>query len=579
MKKTLRLIFLTQLLSGLLPCALGQIPDKVSQRDLWRTRADVLTGALLKDSSKKDTLDHALITAKLGDLWWETDQVRANAWIEKSVDAICFYSPDKSKGESDKFFRVARQVLALVSNHNKKQAIRLSQVLSESENGTDSDKKQNAEALVEEALRIVKENPKGAADLGVEALYLGFPSKAAALSWALRRYNPELANQFFRAAFATLAASPDRSKLYVMEPIAFPENLSAEFPVNLRPPPDLRLSFLNFVADYLNQLQLKFSSGAIPSCAGEAVFTMRLEKGFAEMLPKRADAVRQIINICVGNQSQQVRDLITKTSTSSDVDELLEEADQLQDNSGLRANYLFKAALAATQQKKFLRSIEILNRMNDEERKANMDLWQELRWEAGAGLAVARFKEGDSAGANQTLKEIPEELRAIGQITFVLQFSGNDVTSYQVCVELLNDSRRGIIKSDLPFARKSSYWLTVIKLFSNYKMSTEAAETFREVVAGFNSSRSDGTDAQNLAATNSLIADAKRILPGFSLSLLETEESSIVESTSLLKDENARTEINFELLKVMLKKCESLKLELDKIEKAKGKDSKLNNPR
>jgi len=575
MTKTLRSIFLAQVLSSFV-CAFGQAPDKVSERDLWRTRADLLTDALLKDSSKRDTLDHAVIIAKLGDLWWETDQSRANAWLEKSVDAICFYSPDKSKGENEKFFRAARQILSLVSNHNKKQANRLSQVLSQSESATENDRKQNAQTLIEEALRIVKDDPRSATALGMQALNLGFPANADRLSWALRRYSPEFANQFFRAALSDLAASPDRSKLYVMEAIAFPENLSADFPANLRPPADLRLSFLSFLADYLTQLQLRFTSGEVSTCAGEAVFTLRLEKAFTEMLPKRADAVRQVINICIGKQSQQVRDLVTKTDASNDVDELLKRADELRD-SGLRASYLFKAALAANQQKNFAKSIEILEKMNDDERKSNPDFWQELRWEAGANLAVARFKEGDFAGANQILKEIPDPLRPHGQITFALQFSPNDLTSYQVCVDLLNDARRGIVKSDLPFARKSNYWLNLIKLFSNYKMSREATETLREVVTGFNSSRSDVNDApQNTAMANRLIADSKRILPGFSLSLLETDESSVVESISLLKDENARTEINFQFLEVMLKKCETLRLELDKMEKAGA--GKLKNP-
>ena len=172
MTKTLRSIFLAQVLSSFV-FAFGQAPDKVSERDLWRTRADLLTDALLKDSSKRDTLDHAVIIAKLGDLWWETDQSRANAWLEKSVDAICFYSPGKSKGENEKFFRAARQILSLVSNHNKKQANRLSQVLSQSESATENDRKQNAQTLIEEALRIVKDDPRSATALGMQALNLG----------------------------------------------------------------------------------------------------------------------------------------------------------------------------------------------------------------------------------------------------------------------------------------------------------------------------------------------------------------------------------------------------------------------
>jgi hypothetical protein len=561
MKKILGLALVIHLLSIF---AFGQDAATLLERDVWRTRAAILTSSLLKDAAKNDALDRALLMAQLSGLWWESDQNQANTWIEKSVDAIAFYSADEAKEHREKFFGVARQVLNLISNHNKKQSTRLSEILSKSEDIPDKEKNLNAEALIEQALNIVKEDPNRAADLGFRALYLGFPSNADRLSWALRRNNPELANRFFRAALSNLSASPDRTKLYSMESIAFPENISRDFPANLRPPVDLKLLFLNFVADYLYQLQLRFSSRAISSCADEAVFTVRLEKGFAELLPQKSDAVKQAINICLGNQSQQLRELVADTSTAGDVDELLKKADENHEKTLFRANYLIKAASAAYQQKEFAKSIEILDKMNGEEKKANFEFWEELRWESGAGFAVAEFKEGDVTAASKTLKDVPDALRPLAQITFVFQFSPEDITCYQFCVDLLNDARRGIVKSELPFTRKSSYWLNLVKLYSNYKLQTEAAGTFREIIVAFNSSRSDDTQTKNEAASNQLISDSKRIVPGFSLALFETNEDSIFESVSLIKDEKPRKQMNLEFLKMMLKKYQSLNLELEK---------------
>jgi hypothetical protein len=563
MKKIFNLLLVVCLLSGF---AFGQDTTKLFERDFWRTRADILTSNLLKDASKNDALDRALLMAQLSDLWWESDQNQANMWIEKSVDAIYFYPAEEAKAQREKFFRVTRQVLSLISAHNKKQSTRLSEILSKSEDISDNEKNLNAEALVEQALQIVKENPNKAAELGFRAFNLGFPTNAHKLSLELQRYNPALANQFFRVAFSNVSASPDRIKLYGMQYIAFPEGNNPNFPRNLKPPVELKTLFLNFVADYLSQLQIKFSSKLISSCSDEAVFAIKLKNYFTELLPQKSDIVRQAIDICLVNLSQEGKQLLAQTNTykTSNVDELLNQADKIQNDTLFRANYLFKAATSANQQKLFAKSIQILEKMTDEERKIDTEFWEELRFDSGAGLAVAEFKEGNVAVADKTIKDIPDKLRPLAQVTFVLQFSPEDITCSQFCVELLSDARRGIVKSELPFTRKSSYWLNLVKSYSNYQLQTEAAEVFREIVVAFNSFMLDNTPTKNDAASNKLIAASKRIIPDFSPTLFETKENSIFESINLLKDEKPRTQINLEFLKMILKKYNSFKLELEK---------------
>lgn len=563
MKKISSLIFIIHLLSTF---AFGQDAANLLERDLWRTRADILTSNLLKDASKGDSLDKALLMAQLSDLWWASDQNLANTWIEKSVDAISFYPTEEAKAQSGKFFRITRQVLSLISSHNKKQSTRLSEILSKSADISDNEKNLNADALIEQALLFVKENPNKAAELGFRAFNLGFPTNAYKLSLELRRYNPNLANQFFRVAFSNVLTSPDRTKLYQMYNLAFPEDNIPNFPQNLKPPIELKTLFLNFVADYLNQLRFRFSSKLIPSCSDEAVFAIKLKNYFTELLPQKLDVVQQAINVCLVNHSQESKQILAQAYTpqNAHVDELLEQADKIQNNAFLRAKYLLKAAFAANQQKKFAKSIEILEKMNDEERKLDIEFWEELRFDSGAGLAVAEFKEGNVAVADKTINDIPDALRPLAQITFVFQFSPEDITCTQFCVELLKDARRGIIKSELWFTRKSSYWLNLVKLYSYYKLQAEAAEVFREIVFAFNSYITDNTLTKNDAASNQLIADSKRIIPSFSPTLFETQENLIFESVSLLKDEKPRIQIILVFLKIVLKKYDSFKVELEK---------------
>jgi len=575
MKRLFNLILVSYLLSIF---AFGQDETKLLELQLWRIRADTLTNNLLKDAAKGDALDRALLLAQLSDLWWESDRNQANTWIEKSVDTIYFYPSDDVKAQSEKFFRVLRQILALISAHNPKQSNRLLEILSKTDDISEKEKNSNADALIEFALQIVKTNPDKAAELGTRAFSFGYPKEFYKLSWELRRYNATLADKFFRTAFSYVAAAPDYEKLYGMQLAALPESVVPNFPPNLKPPIRLRTLFLNFLADYLTQQQLRFSSKSISSCSSEATLVSRLQNYFAELLPQKTAIVQQNINICLANQSREAQQLTTNTTTpkSSNVDELLKQADEIHDNPLIRVNYLFKAVLAANQQKNYAKSIQILESMNDDERKVDMEFWEELRFDSGAGLAVAQFKDENLAGASKTLRDVPDAIRPLAQITFVLKCSPEDVSSYPFCVELLNDARRGIIKSELPFTRKTSYWFNLVKLYSNYKSQTEAAEVFREIAVAFNGSLSDDTPKITDAVSDQLISDAKRIIPMLSPILLEVQENSIFESIGLLKQEKARVQVNLAFLKMALRKYQSLSLEIQKKPETKSTPTRAN---
>lgn len=541
-------------------CLLGhaQDPTKSLERDQWRARADTLTNNLLRDAAKTDALDRALLIAQLSDSWWESEQTQANTWIEKSVDTIVFYPSAEAKQQRAKYLDTAREVLALIFTRNRKQASRLTDILSKPEEDVpDNERQFNSEALITQALGIVKTNPAAATKLALRAFSLRFPTNAWKLALELRRNNPNLANQIFSAAFSTLSTAPDTQKMHAMIRIAFPDLDNSDFPPKLLPPRELRISFLNFVADYLYQRQLKFSSKAIPSCSNEATLAGKLRTYFSEWLPLKSEMVEHSVNICVSKQTKQL--LNRFDAATNDVDELLKEADRIEGEPVVRANFLIRAALAALVQNKFATAIEILEKMTDDERKVAGDFWDEIRVVSAARLAVVEFKEGDIAGANKTLRKLSDARRPLGQIGFVYQFSPEDEACYQFCVDLLNESRAGITKSELPFPKKTSEWLTLVKLYSRYKLQTEAAEVFKEMVIAFNSSKLDDD-----TALNHLISESKRIVPDFALSLFETNEDRMVEAVSLISDQKVRRELNLQFLKVMLEKYRLLKVELEK---------------
>ncbi len=561
-----RIVLTVFLIYSLIIFAIGQEDTSLGQRELWRTRADTITNRLLKEASNLDSLDRAVLLAQLGDLWWEFDKNQSNAWIEKSVDTIFFYPSEEIKSKSEKFFQTTRQILSIISNRNQKQSNRLIEILSEADKVVDKEKNVNADSLIEFALQIVKENPTKATQIGTLALRVGSPKEFYKLSWEIRRYNPTLANQFFRTAFSSVTASRNLEMLQSMQLAAFPENFVPNFPPNLTPPRELRTEFLNFLADYIVQQQYNFVSKSIQSCANEAVLVSRVKNQFVELLAPKSGVVQQAIDMCLAGQNQKLTQIQSQTASlkTSNIDELLKLADEVEDAPNIRGVYLFKAALAANQQKKYAFSIKILESMREKERELFVGDWEELRHDSAAGLAYTQFKDNDLSGALETIKNVPDRLRPFAQVGFVLKISPEDTSVYSFCVEQLNNARRGFIKSELSFTKKTSYWLNLVKLYSNYKLQTEAAEVFRELAVAFNSSLSDNNTAANDIASSQLIADSKRIIPTLLPTLLEAQENSILESVSLLKQEKPRVQINLTFLKLALKQYKSFNSESPK---------------
>jgi hypothetical protein len=553
-----RSLLLVYLICSLVIVTSGQAENSSGQREIWRTRAETFTLHLLKDASKSDSLDRALLLTQLGDLWWEFDKNQSNTWIEKAVDTMFFYSSEEIKSDSERFFQTTRQILRIISNRNQKQSDRLVKILSEADKFIDKEKNTNADSLIEHALQTLKENPSKAFQLGILALRAGQPKEFYKLSWELRRYNPVLANQFFRTVLSGIMVSGDLEMLNSMQLASFPENFVPEFPPNLAPPKELKTEFLNFLADYAVRQHYKLVSKSIQSCAVEANIVSRVRNQFIALMPQKIEIVQQALDFCLAGQNQKLTQTQSQTASlkTSDIDELLKLADEVEDTPNVRGVYLFKAALSANQQKKYVLSIKILESMSEEERAIFADNWEDLRHDSAALLAYIQVRDGDSSGALETIKNVPDKLRPLAQVGFVMQFSPQDVVTYSFCIERLNEARRGFIKSELPFAKRTSYWFNLVKLYSNYKMQTEAAEVFRDITVAFNNSLSDNSPKNNVISIQ-LAADSKRIIPTLSPTLLESQENSIHETIASLKQEKPRIEINLAFLEVALRQYKS----------------------
>lgn len=532
--------------------AFGQKNDALTEKLLWRTRADTVTGNLLKELPKISELKRALLLAEIGRHWWKTDPSQSNAWFEKSVDTVFFYSFDAASSEKKEYFETTRNILAILANRNQKQADRLIKILTSTEKNAENEKETNADSLIKYALQIVRENPEKAAQVGILALRTGHPTEYHKLIWELRRHNAPLADRLFREAFSMAKSSRDYSLLQGIQLAVLPESQLDDFPISLSAPTQQKIEVLNFFADYIVQLQANYKAKIIAGCRNEAFLVFRSKKIFDALLPQKAGIVQQAIDVCLDRQTQNSFDAFVKSEREQTVEELLKAADDSRDNRLSRTAYLTKAVLLGAKQKSYALVIKIINDLTEEDYVQDAEFWEQMRYDAAGNLAYLQYQESDLQGSGRTLENVPAAYRPFAQMIFVLRFPAEDVSSYGYRVEILAQARRGFIKSEKSFILKSSYWFQLVKIYSNNRLQDEAAAVFKEIVSAFNNAFSE-------KQVNSPRIDSDVISRVFSASLIEAQDNLIFETASLLNESESRRSVNLAFLKIALQKYESIK--------------------
>lgn len=531
--------------------AFGQNDELEIQKNVWRLRAETITGNLLKETTKISNLECALLFAKLGELWWKHDQNVANAFFEKAVDTIFFYSPNNKKNDKKEYFSASRNILLVVGNHSPKQANRLTKILSETDKEFEDERNLNADVLMKYALQIVRENPNQAFQIGIIALRTGVPKEFYKLIFELRRNNRNLADRLFREAFSITKTSPSYDMLQGIQLAVLPESITTNFPSEISATTQQKTEVLNFLADFLVELSAKKRVKAISSCSSEAILVSRSMKFFETLLPQKAGIVRQAIDFCVESQNQGVFENLADPANSFDIDELLSLAEKNKDNFLLRIAYLTKAAILANNQEKYALVLKIVNGLTEEDLASDEEFWQSLRYNAAGNLAYIQFQEGNSQIALRTFQYVPQDYQPFAGMIFINKFSLEDNSSYGFRVKVLEEIRNGFLESERPFTEKSNYWFQLIKIFADYKLETQASEVFKEIVKSYN-------EFIFKQKENKTQIESNEILTAFSATLLEDQENSIFETVGLISESKSRLTANLAFLKITLQKLESL---------------------
>jgi hypothetical protein len=499
------------------------------QSDIWKTKTDSATDALLREMPKLDALQRGTLYAQLGDLWWEFDKVRSNAWFEKAVDSVVYYPIEDAKTNIERFYTATSQILRSISTRNQKQSDRLVKLLSEADSV--SDKNSNPDVLIEFACLIVKSNPVRAYQIGVSAFNKAQPNNFHKLYWNLRRYSPGLADKFIELALSSAAASPNSQINSNLKTAVFPEISIPNAPVDIISSDQIKINILNYLGNYILQLQGKSSVDTTINCEAEAATVSSLNRFFSALLPQKEPLVSQAVSNCFAKQNgpRNLSAAGTEAIKKGTVEELLDLAKEAKEDTKLRSFYLLRAVSLANDLKQYKRALEILGGMTEEERKTDSDFWEELQVTVASGFAYDQFKNNDSPGAIKTLESVSLENRAFAKIGFVKKFSPENVGSQEFCISQIIEANRDIVRSEKSFDEKAGYWFQIVKTFADYKIYDSASETLKDIFVSANKSKPPVTFS---------IDRIKSILsPAF----LENQEESIANAVNLIENGSSRT--------------------------------------
>jgi hypothetical protein len=445
-----------------------------SEYQLWLVRTQTLTADLLKDAADLTSMQRAVLWVKLAQRWWREDPKRGRTWITNAIDVVEQVPNKETPQEREDRLDTARVLLTIVTPLDQKPAKRLLTVLA-SDKSTDNERSAAANALIDAAVAVVKDDPKRAAELGALALRTGQPSNNIRdLLFPLRAWDPKLADSLFIQALSLVKQGPPGRLLNSLLYVAFPaqRGISDDVPV---PPDPLRIELLQVLVDLL-------ARPAGDKC-GVVIWISPLFTEIERLLPKQWPVVRQAINQCRSTSTspleQRQIDDATRTQPLDTVESFLKAAADAKDTE-VRTDYQYRAANLAVEHKDYERAIKLLEDMPKEVRS---DSWDLHRWQWAADGAIEHYKNRRFGEMNLMLDAVPPDFQPLAKTAFVQWLPEQAGSETGPIIQILNDALKGLRRSNIP--EKYHWYFGLLRSTIKYQPA-EANAVLKDAIASLN---------------------------------------------------------------------------------------------
>ena len=445
-----------------------------SEYQLWLVRSQNLTTDLLKDAADLNSMQRAVLWVKLAQRWWREDPKRARTWITNAIEVVEQVPNKETPREREDRLDTARVLLTIVTPFDQKFAKQLLTVLAP-DNSTDYERSAIANAFIDAAVAVVKDDPKRAAELGTLAFRTGSPNNnIRELLFPLRERNPKLADSLFVQALALVKQDTHGRLLNSLLYVAFPvqRGITDNVPV---PPDPLRIELLQLLVDLLN------AKPAGDKC-GFVIWISPLFTEIERLVPKQWLVVRQAINQCRSTSAspleQRQIDEATRTQPRTVESYLKAAADE--EDTNVRTDYQYRAANLAMTQKDYERALKLLDDMPKEVRSESWDLY---RWQWAADGAIEHYKNGRFGEMNLMLDAVPADFQPLAKTAFIQWLPEQAGSETAPIIEILNDALKGLRRSNLP---EKYYWYFGLLRSTIKYQPADANAVLKDAVASLN---------------------------------------------------------------------------------------------
>jgi hypothetical protein len=447
-------------------------------RELWLVRSQNITNDLLKDAADLSSMQRAVLWVELGQRWWREDPTRARSWITNAIEVVEQVPNKENPDERNERLETARILLTIVTPLDEKLAKRLLTVMS-SDKSTDDDRSAAANALIDAASGVVQKDPKRAGELVAQALRTGTPNNDMhQLFYAIRTYDPKLADSLFVQALALVRKDSHDRLLNSLLYVAFPA-LRGQGDDVPAPPDSLRIELLQILLDSLNARPVGGGNSNCGLVSWIAQFFSEIER----LLPKQGLVLRQAINTChvAWPVAQQRMEEVTQTQPLDTVESLLKAAADAKDTE-VRTDYQYRAANLAVEHKDYERAIKLLE---DIPKDVRGESWDSYRWQWASDGAIEHYKNSRFREMNLMLDAVPSDFQPLAKASFVYWLPEKAGGETGPIIQILNDAIKGLPRSNIPEWDKYYWYFSLLHSTVKYQPA-DANAALKDAIASLN---------------------------------------------------------------------------------------------
>lgn len=438
-------------------------------------RARDLTAELEQERENLRPFQDALLPARLADIWWKLDKIRAQRWLSDAITQVTSSSMNETDDERDKRLKAVMAINEITSPLDRTLSDKLLSSLTTTAAELKDEKSSrhwrmvSGLALETAAAYNLPDDLQRGIQIGDKLIELKSGFSLVNHYWNLRFHNPVEADKFFLRAVSAARATYDFDMLFNLAQGPFPFTPRPDDP---RTSDEAKQAVLSTVAEaILRPAQTDDERKEV------CKFSSLASHLLPNMPPAEMGAVQTAIQNCAAAYPKTPYE--NPSANLKTPDDLLHAAES--ENDPRRSAFQKQdAASRLSANGDPLSAVDVMIGFTSQERE-NSPMWPSSLEQYALATLELLHKRNDFSGIQQLLDRLPDKQRIAAQIQFVIRLT-SDEKNQPYALTMFTDTRRRLEKNQLENPRQYLYFLR-----NCAKLATsDMPQVLKLVVAGLN---------------------------------------------------------------------------------------------